>query len=137
MKAAKAATPQDGFVLVVEDDAGIRSLLLALTRRLGFDCDGVGDGEAAIELLRGRDPTVILLDLLLPKLDGFGVMGHLRGTRPHLLQRIIVVTAAGQPYLRESAELNEVWCIRRKPLDIVELGEQMRRCAKVAFERAG
>jgi two-component system response regulator CpxR len=108
---------------------------VALTHRLGFDCDAVGDGDGALQSLNGNgEPAVILLDLLVPGIDGFELMRRLDESRPHLLERIIVVTAAGDGWLNGHDELKRVWCVRRKPLDIVELGEQMKRCARKALE---
>jgi DNA-binding response OmpR family regulator len=118
-----------GKVLIVEDDAGIRSLLRALVHRLGFDSDGVDDGEKAMTWLGIFEPSVIVLDLLVPRVDGFDVLDKVAETMPHLMQRIIIVTAAGESLWRGNGHLKNVWCVRRKPFDIVELGVQIRKCA--------
>ena len=123
-----------GTVLVVEDDDGIRSLLVALVERDGFGCKVAHDGGEALQALGdGKgEPVVILLDLLMPRVDGFTVLGHINDTAPHLLQRVIVLTAASEPRLRGCAELERVWCVRRKPLEIADLRAQMVRCAEAA-----
>ena len=121
-------------VLIVEDDDGIRSLLVAVAQRDGFRCRQAEDGECALRLLSdgADDPAVILLDLLMPRVDGFTVLGHLDDNLPHLLGRVIVLTALGPPRLRKCAQLDRVWCVRRKPLEIAELSDQIRRCAAAA-----
>src|ERR1041385_3775438 len=103
LEAAEEAAPSDrGTVLIVEDDDGIRSLLVAVARHDGFDCRIAEDGAGAIEALGdgGAEPDVILLDLLMPRVDGFTVLDHLDRSRPHLLSSVIILTAAGESSLR-------------------------------------
>lgn len=67
-----------GQVLVV-DDSKMSSRKLALApRSLGHDAVEVNSGQAALDLLRERDFDLILLDILMPGMDGFEVLGHLR-----------------------------------------------------------
>jgi len=123
-----------GTVLIVEDDDGIRSLLVAVAERGGFRCRVAHDGDGALKALGdgAADPVVILLDLLMPHVDGFAVLTYLDKNSPHLLRRVIVVTAAGEATLRRAKELKRVWCVRRKPLEIADLSAQMRSCADAA-----
>ncbi len=123
-----------GTVLIVEDDDGIRSLLVAVVERDGFRSRVAEDGDGALEALGdgAAEPVVILLDLVTPRVDGFTVLGHLEKNSPHLLQRVIVLTAAAEPRLRGADELKRVWCVRRKPLEIDDLSTQMRSCAAAA-----
>jgi DNA-binding response OmpR family regulator len=118
-------------VLIVEDDDGIRSLLVAVSERDGFRCRMATDGDGAIKALGDGDghPHVILLDLVMPHVDGFTVLAHLGQNLPHLLPRVIVLTAVGESHLRKCAELERVWCVRRKPLEIEDLRMQMLQCA--------
>ena len=78
--------------LVVEDDADTRVLLRKLLRAQGCDVDLAVDGEEAIERLEREEYSVILLDIVLPKVSGTAVMEHLEETNPLLLEKIIVVT---------------------------------------------
>jgi len=74
-------------VLVVEDSAPLReSLELGLARE-GFAVDTAADGEAGLSLARNNPYDVLVLDLLLPKLDGISVLARLRekSDRPHVL----------------------------------------------------
>jgi len=123
-----------GSVLIVEDDAGIRSLLVAVAERDGFRCRVAEDGDGALKALGdgAAEPSVILLDLVMPHVDGFTVLDHLGRNQPHLLPRVIVLTAAADARLRRTDELKRVWCVRRKPLEIEDLRVQMSRCAEAA-----
>ena|SRR5437016_3526141 len=79
--------------LIVEDDPVTRSLLKALIEEEGCIVDLASDGKQAIDLLdRTPDYSVILLDIVLPKVSGTAVMEHLEETNPLLLEKIIVVT---------------------------------------------
>jgi DNA-binding response OmpR family regulator len=57
-------------VLVVEDDTAMRETLVYNLKIQGFNAEAVGDGLAALEMARSLQPDLILLDLMLPKLDG-------------------------------------------------------------------
>lgn len=105
-------------VLVVDDDDSIRNLLLTLLRRRAMTCDGAADGEEAIGLLENQQYSLILLDLMMPKMDGFQVIRELRmrgNTTP-----IVVVTAAGQARV-STLDPNQVKAVLSKPFEISQL----------------
>ncbi|MCK6530377.1 response regulator [Myxococcota bacterium] len=65
-------TGPPGFVLVVEDEPGIRSALAALVEAEGFEVETAGDGREALEVLRRRPGScLILLDLMMPGMNGW------------------------------------------------------------------
>jgi len=78
------------LVLVVEDEPNLSEVLEAYLRREGFHTERAGDGENALRLFREAKPDLILLDVMLPKVDGFEVLRQVRqiGDTP-----IIMVTA--------------------------------------------
>jgi DNA-binding response OmpR family regulator len=80
-------------ILVVEDEPSLREGLADLLRGEGFLVETVEDGESALE--RGSDPTVelLVLDLMLPRLDGLEVCRRLRELRPEL--PVLMLTARG------------------------------------------
>ncbi len=83
-------------VLVVDDDAEIRHAVRLLLEDAGYQISEAGDGLAALEQVRANpEPMVVLLDLMMPKLDGSGVVGAIAGNR-HLSARlrVIIMTAA-------------------------------------------
>lgn len=123
-------------VLVIEDDEPTQSFLHAVCKRFGYTVLTVGDGDGAKRHLDGRSPwRVILLDLYLPKCDGFEVIEFTRKKAPELLQRTIIVTAAGERDIERARRLELVHCILRKPIDIHELGARMADCAALAVPR--
>lgn len=67
------------LILVVEDEPNLSEVLEAYLRREGFRTERAGDGESALQLFRAAKPDLILLDVMLPKLDGFEVLRQVRG----------------------------------------------------------
>lgn len=78
------------LVLVVEDEPNLSEVLEAYLRRDGFRTERAADGESALRLFRTAKPDLILLDVMMPKLDGFEVLRQVRqsGDTP-----VIMVTA--------------------------------------------
>jgi DNA-binding response OmpR family regulator len=64
--------------LVVDDEAPLVDLVRSYLEREGFDVDGAYDGESAVELARRADPDVIVLDLMLPGIDGLEACRRIR-----------------------------------------------------------
>ena len=80
-------------VLVVEDDAAIRRGIVDALRFGGFDPIERDDGPSGLEAAIAADLDLVLLDVMLPGMDGFGVLERLRRARPRL--PVIMVTARG------------------------------------------
>jgi len=88
--ASAVATPK---VLIVEDEADIRSLLVAALRREGLDVDAADDGRQALEMCAAFEYAVILLDLMMPVLDGFEFLDAFAKASPQPRSVILVMTA--------------------------------------------
>ncbi len=102
--------------LVVDDDAGIRVLVTRILQRHGFEVDSARDGAEAIEWLLQRDYAVIALDLMMPRIDGAGVVKYLSEHMPEKLQHVIVMTAYGSRALEQVCP--PVTRFVEKPFDI-------------------
>ncbi len=70
-------------MLVVEDDRGVRDALLRALRFEGYDVSAVGDGGEALEVLLDNPPDVVILDVMLPHVDGLSVCRRLRAKGDH------------------------------------------------------
>ena len=82
-------------ILVVEDDPIIRQTVDYALRRAGFETDASDNGTRGLEIARATHPDLILLDLMLPGLDGFSFAEQVRKTDEDVA--IIMVTAMDQP----------------------------------------
>ncbi len=82
-------------ILVVEDEENILELISFNLKREGFAVRGVASGEDALRAVRDDPPALILLDLMLPGTDGFGVCRRVRGDGATASIPIMIVTAKG------------------------------------------
>ncbi len=80
-------------VLVVDDEAMVREVVCAYLDREGFTTFEAIDGEAALDLVAEREPDLIVLDVMLPKLDGYSVITELR---KHTQVPVILLTARAE-----------------------------------------
>jgi CheY-like chemotaxis protein len=114
-------------VLVADDEDSIRLLVTRVLRRVGFETAEADDGQAAIEKIDAQSFDAVVLDLMMPRVDGFGVIDHVIATNPDLMAKIVVVTA----FPRTAAEqrLHHVCHILSKPFDPSELIAVVRECA--------
>jgi len=83
-------------VLIVEDEPNIVLSLEILLRRAGYETASAGDGEAALELVRRTRPDVVLLDIMLPKRNGYEVCRDLKSEPTLSSIPVIMLTAKGQ-----------------------------------------
>jgi DNA-binding response OmpR family regulator len=82
-------------VLVVDDEPMVREVLVRYLTREGFDVDEAADGTAALKRVSLATPDLVLLDLMLPEVDGYEVLRRLReGTRSP--PPVILLTARGE-----------------------------------------
>jgi DNA-binding response OmpR family regulator len=81
--------------LIVEDDPDQAELVARLVRLRELDAVVAGDGHTGLELARRIKPDVVLLDVMLPDLNGFEVCQRLRGDRDTMLTPIVMLTALG------------------------------------------
>lgn len=85
-------------ILVVEDEEPLRMALCDALRSEGFQVMEAADGIAGRDLALREDPDLVLLDLMLPKLDGFGVLSALRADR--LTAPVVILSARGEEWDR-------------------------------------
>jgi CheY-like chemotaxis protein len=103
-------------VLVVDDDIAIRTLVTRVFTRRGDKVQSAADGEAAIDCLKHHAFDLVVLDLMMPRTDGFGVLSYLKtlgGPRP----QIIVMTAA-VPGLVDKVPSEMVVGVLGKPFEL-------------------
>lgn len=131
-------------MLVVDDDANVVNLLSACLRFLGFEVDTATDGPAALERAHKVCPDAVILDVILPGIDGFGVLRRLRAdridtpvlfltARDALQDRITGLTLGGDDYITKPFSLEEVVARLRAILRRTGLGAQTPRTARLVF----
>ncbi len=106
-------------LLVVDDEPNIRELLAASLRFAGFDVSEAADGRAALDAARESRPDLVVLDVMLPDMDGFEVLRRLRGAhralpvlfltaRDATADRVMGLTLGGDDYVTKPFSLDEV-----------------------------
>jgi DNA-binding response OmpR family regulator len=113
-------SPESTTVLVVDDDKAIRRLVATVLRRHKFMVDTAEDGVEAVLKLGLIEYDLIILDLMMPNLDGFAFVSTLNQSHPEMLQRIIVTSAASPPVIRDRMHGLPV-NVLPKPFDLEEL----------------
>lgn len=127
--AAEKSTGDATRILVADDDAAIRQLVCTIMRRERLQADCVADGAEAIDHLRQNEYAVILLDLMMPRVDGFGVIDYLREHPPEHKPVVLVVTAYADQKFKQ-VDPNIVAGVLRKPFEVQDVGNLVRLCAK-------
>jgi DNA-binding response OmpR family regulator len=121
-------------ILVVEDDPIIRQTVDYALRRAGFDTRTSADGREALEIARLHHPDVILLDLMLPGMDGFTFAEQIRKTDEDVA--IIMVTALDQERDKVRGLDAGADDYMTKPFSVEELLARVRANLRRARERA-
>ena len=88
-------------ILIVDDEPNILLSLQFLMKKAGYDVRTAGDGEQALAEIARAKPDLVLLDVMMPKLDGFTVCQRIRATPEWQDVRIIMLTARGRDVERE------------------------------------
>jgi two-component system, OmpR family, alkaline phosphatase synthesis response regulator PhoP len=114
-------------ILVVDDDDSIRSLVERVLRREHFEVETARDGQEAILKLAQGDYATVLLDLMMPRVDGHGVLRFLETERPAEKPWVIVMTA-NMAGAHATANASPVFRVLSKPFDIQQLISHVKEC---------
>jgi CheY-like chemotaxis protein len=112
---------------VVEDDPAIRRLVTMVLKREGYRTETASDGVEAVLKLGVAEYDVIVLDLMMPNLDGFTFINQLAESQPDRLRSIIVTSAASPAVIRQRMH-GQTFRVLPKPFDIHELVAAVRSC---------
>ncbi len=118
------------LVLLADDNEATCTLITALLQR-DFEVDTANDGHEAIEKLKRRQYAALLLDLLMPLVDGYGVLDHLQSNNPGMLSRVLVVTAAVSPREMRRVRGYPVFGVIAKPFEVDAFQAAVRHCAGI------
>ncbi len=114
-------------VLIVDDEPNIVLSLEVLMKRAGFEVRVARDGEAALQALKAEIPDLVLLDVMMPKRDGYDVCQMIRSNDAWKDVRIIMLTARGREVEREKGIALGADDYVTKPFSTRDLLEQVRK----------
>jgi CheY-like chemotaxis protein len=114
-------------VLVIDDDPGLQETLQATLESEGYEVTIAADGLDALEKLQSLTPAVIVLDLMMPRMDGYAFAHELeaRGLRPSI--PIMILTADSRA--RQKVQSVKPDAFLAKPFEITELLDEVARLA--------
>ncbi|MBA5849076.1 response regulator transcription factor [Gordonia amicalis] len=131
-------------VLVVDDEENIRQLLSVSLKFQGYDVDTDADGPAAIDRCRSRKPDILILDVMMPGMDGFGLLRRLRAdgieapalflsARDSVEDKVNGLTIGGDDYVTKPFSLEEVVARLQVLLRRSGFGEEQQASSRITF----
>jgi two-component system, cell cycle response regulator DivK len=113
-------------ILIVEDNQDNRELVVKVLRNKGFDLAEAADGEEAIEKAVSEKPDLILLDISLPKLDGYEVVKRLKSMEEFREIPVVAFTAHAMKGDREKVIAEGFEGYISKPINVREFPDQLK-----------
>jgi CheY-like chemotaxis protein len=121
-------------VLVVDDDREVRRILGRALRERSLIIDEAADGREAIDLLREHAYSVVLLDINMPEVNGFGVLSAI--DNESLNAPVVLVVSGADRNILDRLDSKRIHGIIRKPLDPYEVADVVAACADIRGKRA-
>lgn len=118
-------------ILIVEDEPNIVESLSYILGRADFEVDVVANGNDVLERLRRTDFSAMILDVMMPGMNGFDVLRAVRSDRSLSALPVIVLTAKGQSRDRQTATDIGASAFITKPFSNAEIVERVRDLAQV------
>lgn len=126
-----SATPPSR-ILVVDDEPAIRALLKKIIERRGYLVDDAKDGSEAIELLGRNAYDLLLIDLMMPNVNGFELVEYIAAHPGKRRPSVIVITAAAESKPLRQLDPAIVHSVVRKPFDIDVVADLVDAAAATA-----
>jgi two-component system, OmpR family, response regulator MtrA len=142
----------DARILLVEDDASIREITALGLRGAGFDVDTAADGAEGLDRWRRERPDLVLLDVMLPRLDGLEVLRAIRResttpvvmltARADTIDVVVGLESGADDYVRKPFELPELVArvraaLRRRGADADDAADGLVRLGPLRIDPAG
>ncbi|MGM1049929.1 MAG: response regulator [Bacillota bacterium] len=106
-------------VLIVDDQNGIRILLMEVFSSEGYETYQAANGKIALDIVRKHEPDLVLLDMKIPGMDGLEILKHIKQMNPNI--KVIMMTAYGElDMIKEATDLGALMHFT-KPFDIDEM----------------
>ncbi|CAN5453944.1 N/A [soil metagenome] len=123
-------------ILVIDDQDDERAIQRAMLSYLGYDVREAETGEAGLRLAIETPPDLVLLDVAMPRMDGFAVCRALRADQRTTSVPILLYTASVVGNLRDQAQEAGADGVLTKPIDPRSIAEEVRRIIGPAARRA-
>jgi putative two-component system response regulator len=141
--------PVPGKILIVDDESSARAALETLLRREGYDVRDAADGRSALAACSEFKPDLILLDILMPGIDGFEVCRRIKETPETRLTPVVLITglsdtedrirgitAGADDFLSKPIDINELLARTRSLLRLKQYTDELENAEVVLFSLA-
>ena len=138
-----------GRILIVDDESSARAALETLLRREGYDVRDAADGRSALAACSDFKPDLILLDILMPGIDGFEVCRRIKETPETRLTPVVLITglsdtedrirgitAGADDFLSKPIDINELLARTRSLLRLKQYTDELENAEVVLFSLA-
>jgi putative two-component system response regulator len=138
-----------GKILIVDDESGARAALEMLLHREGFEVRDASNGPSALELCATFRPDLILLDILMPGIDGFEVCRRIKATPETRLTPVVLITglsatedrikginAGADDFLSKPIDINELMARVRSLMRLKQYTDDLENAEAVVFTLA-
>jgi two-component system, chemotaxis family, chemotaxis protein CheY len=125
--AVKEQSQQTPTVLVADDDAAIRRMITTALCREHYAVLEAANGREALEIMRRKEPSVVVLDLMMPEVSGWEVLDERAGDPSLQSIPVIVLSANREPEL--AMAMNGTAAFMQKPFELTALKEMIRTLA--------
>jgi CheY-like chemotaxis protein len=117
-------------VMILDDEHRLRDVLVAVLASAGYAAEGVASGDEALARFAELDPDLVILDMMMPGIDGFEFLARLRANPVHKRVPVLISSALGGTLGRaieaRSAETLGIIGVLEKPVEMHVLLEHVR-----------
>lgn len=114
-------------ILIIEDEDSLRELLLVKLKKEGYEVDNANDGEAGLQKIKDWQPDIILLDIVMPKMDGYEVMEKMNEAGIKI--PVIIISNSGQPVeIEKTKKLGAVDHLIKTEFSPLDVLNKIRDC---------
>ena len=124
---SESTRAQHASILVVDDDDALREILCMHLREQGYQVNEAADGEVALELARALIPRLIVLDITMPKINGWEVARRLRAAKETAGIKILLLSGIGSDVLGPTLPVFGGDLALDKPFELNELNAAIER----------
>ena len=114
------------IVLLVDDDSDLAKMLKIRIESEGYEFKRAGDGKQMLEILNIKTPDVILLDIMLPNIDGYSVLREMRKNERYADIPVIILSAKEKKKVGDLFILEKIAFFIEKPFDTKDLLEKIK-----------
>ena len=112
-------------VLIVDDDIDLLNMLKLRIESNGYEFIGAQDGEKMLEMMKTRCPDVVILDIMLPKMDGYSALREMRKIESFKDIPVIILTAKEKQKVGDLFALEKVAYFVEKPFETNDLMQKI------------